>query len=158
MKIFSIDEVNDLGRKDTKKVIEYMRHEIPNNFVTMATLIQKFKPNARTHVKKLEGTETFRIKRFDEQGSSRKETDFWVLINPNVLTLEQIDKFVALLRVEQDEEGNFRYPYVTFENNSPQVIKEGIEPKKRGRKVGSKNKPKDTPIVESEVDEHHREE
>jgi len=117
IKTFKISELSTLTRKDTKQVIEYLQTEIPNEFVTMSSLIEKFGSNARTHVKSLEGISTFRIKRFDKNGKSKKETDFWTFVVCNKLTKEQTTALEIILKQEKNNKGELRYPNVDFSSH-----------------------------------------
>ena len=119
MNTFNIDEILSLARKDTSLVIDYMKNEIPNTFVPMRELIGKFGSNARSHVKKLEGTNTFRIARLDPNSNARKETEMWIMVVAELLTKEQVDTLTLLLRSEKDE-----YSDVSFEVSEQPVVEE----------------------------------
>ena len=119
---FSIDEVSDLEQKDTSQVLEYMKNDIPNQFVPMRHLIGEYGSNARTHVKEHEGTHTFRISRLDPEGRSKREIDFWTYVVPEVLSGNQLEKLTLMLRKEG-------YDDVSFDAvESPKVVElESVE-------------------------------
>lgn len=77
-----------------------MREDIPNTFSPMSVFVKKFGSNARSHIKKLEGDKTFRIRRFNEKGTSKKETEFWTYLSVEELTEQQLDSITTLLRSE----------------------------------------------------------
>ena len=123
LKTFNFDEISTMERKDTKKVLEYMQNEIPNTFVKMSELTSKFGSNARTHIKGLEGKITFRIKRFDKNGTSKKETEFWTYVVAELLDQQQLEALTFLLRTEKDSYSNVVFEVIPKPTVTKKVTK-----------------------------------